>query len=242
MADNDELMSFLMTTSSAMPAARMSTSSGMPAAPSVMVESRVSSEDSQPQTPPPKTWLMRRASSTSMGCTPGNRGFDYVGRAAEALVASPPSTQKPAETPGTLNSEIDAVAAQLDTQLKLEKAKKGEKSTGKTKQAKTKEATAGSTETRKKAPAADKKKKKIAVKELPVVEETEPEKIPDEDPAEEGEEEEPEQDPEEPDAKEEASNPKKRKLARKDPVLENHEPYNLNEKIGPTPTSRCLET
>ena len=225
MDDNDELMSFLMTTSSTMPAALMSTSSGMPAAPSVMVEAQASSGDSQPQTPPSNTWLMRRASSTSMGYTPKNRGFEYVGRAAAALVASPPSTQKPATTPGTLNSEIDAVAAQLDTQLKLEKAKKTEKGTtktkeaktkeAKTKEAKTKEATAGSADPCKKAPKAN---KKIAKKEL---QETEPEKIPNEDPAEEGEEEEPEHDPEEPAEKEEAGKPK-RKMSRKDPVLENH--------------------
>ena len=127
MGDQDDLMSFLMSTSSRMAAA--------PLMPAVQVGAGNAHE---PSTPPPvgkpDFSTMRKASTTSLGSTPprsgflwtpGDRGLEYVGKAL--VPATPPSTCKkikPSASFEAISKEIDTVAEQLDTQLKIDKEKK----------------------------------------------------------------------------------------------------------------------
>ena len=116
MGDQDDLMSFLMSTSSGMPAAPLSGYQAPKSAQQALVQ------QATPQRKEESKWLeMRRASSTSLGATPKrDRGFEHMGSFASLGLETPPSTAKanPARK-DSMTAEIDAVAAKLDGQLAI---------------------------------------------------------------------------------------------------------------------------
>ena len=111
MGDSDDLMSFLMATSSGMPAAPLSASQASKSDEQAVVQ------QATPQRKEPDWFAMRRASSTSLGATPKRgRGFEHVGRCLE----TPPSTpMQNLDRQDSMKSAIEAVSQKLENQLKI---------------------------------------------------------------------------------------------------------------------------
>ena len=111
MGDSDDLMSFLMATSSGMPAAPLSASQASKSAEQAVVQ------QATPQRKEPDWFAMRRASSTSLGATPKrDRGFEHVGRCLETPPSSP---MQNLHRQDSMKSAIEAVSQKLENQLKI---------------------------------------------------------------------------------------------------------------------------